>query len=54
MNLATLITPGNSVIPIGMGLPLDKLAPGKYRAEVQARDSQGHKTSLRATEFDVQ
>jgi hypothetical protein len=54
MNLATLITPGNSVIPIGMGLPLDKLAPGKYRAEVQARDSQGHKTSLRAAEFDVQ
>ena len=54
MNLATLITPGNSVIPVGMGLPVDKLAPGKYRAEVQARDSLGHKTSLRATEFDVQ
>ena len=54
MNLATLIKPGNPVIPIGMGLPLDKLAPGKYRAEVQARDSQGHKSSMRATEFDVE
>jgi hypothetical protein len=54
MNLASLITPGNPVIPVGMGLPLDKLAPGKYRAEVQARDSLGHKSSLRATEFDVE
>jgi VWFA-related protein len=54
MNLATLIRPGNAVIPVGMGLPLDNLTPGKYRAEVQARDSAGHKTSLRTTEFDVQ
>jgi hypothetical protein len=54
MNLANLITPGNAVIPVGMGLPLDKLTAGKYRAEVQARDSAGHKTSLRTTEFDVE
>lgn len=53
MNLAVMIKPGNPVIPVGMGLPIDKLAPGKYRAEVQARDSAGHQTSLRATEFDL-
>jgi hypothetical protein len=54
MNLATLIKPGNAVIPVGMGLPLENLTPGKYKAEVQARDSAGHKTSLRTTEFDVE
>jgi hypothetical protein len=54
MNLAVLIKPGNPVIPVGMGLPLDKLVPGQYRAEIQARDSAGHKTSLRATEFELQ
>jgi hypothetical protein len=54
MNLATLIKPGNAVIPVGMGLPVDKLTPGKYRAELQARDSAGHKTSLRTTEFEVE
>jgi len=54
MNLAALIKPGNPVIPIGMGLPTEKLAPGQYRAELQARDSVGHKTSLRTTEFELQ
>jgi hypothetical protein len=48
------VKPGNPVIPVGMGLPLDKLVPGQYRAELQARDSAGHKTTLRATEFDLQ
>lgn len=53
MNLASLIRPGNPVISIGMGLPTEKLAPGQYRAEIQARDSAGHKTSLRTTEFEL-
>jgi len=55
MSLATLIRPGNPVIPIGIGLPLNKLtAGGQYRAELQARDSAGRRTSLRTTEFDVE
>ena len=54
MNLATLIRPVNPVIPVGMGLPRENLAPGQYRAENQARDSERHKTSLRAAEFDLQ
>jgi hypothetical protein len=54
MNLAAMIKPGNAVIPVGMGLPLEKLTPGKYRAEVQARDTAGHTTALRATEFEMQ
>ena len=54
MNLATLIRPVNPVIPVGMGLPRENLAPGQYRAENQARDSVRHKTSLRAAEFDLQ
>jgi VWFA-related protein len=54
MNLAAMIKPGNPVIPVGMGVPLEKLTPGKYRAEVQARDAAGHTTALRAAEFDLQ
>ena len=54
MNLAVLIKPGNPLIPVGMGLPMEKLAPGQYRAEIQARDGYGHTTTLRKTEFDLQ
>ena len=54
MNLVKMIKPGNPVIPIGVGLPLDKLAPGQYRAELQARDGVGNKTSLSTTAFDLQ
>lgn len=54
VNLAGLIKSGSSVIPVGMGLPIAKLEPGAYRAELKAVDSAGHTTALRATEFEVQ
>jgi hypothetical protein len=41
------------VVPLGMRLPIDKLAPGSYRAEVKALDSVG-RTATRTAEFEVE
>jgi VWFA-related protein len=54
VNLAGLIKPGSSVIPVGMGLPIGKLDAGAYRAELTAMDTLGHRTALRSAEFEVQ
>ncbi|HEV2491758.1 MAG TPA: VWA domain-containing protein [Terriglobia bacterium] len=42
---------GNPVIPVGTLLPLDKLQAGDYRLEVNALDSEGHHSPVRATDF---
>jgi VWFA-related protein len=42
---------GNPVIPVGSMLPLDKLQSGSYRFEITARDSQGHVSPVRSTDF---
>jgi len=47
------IRPGSTVIPVALKLPLDKLNPGGYRAEVKAVDSAGNSTA-RATDFEVE
>jgi VWFA-related protein len=52
--MAAYIKPGNPVIPIGVKVPLDKLAPGSYRAEFQAIDSAGNSSVIRTADFDVQ
>lgn len=54
MNVATLIRAGNPVIPVGLKLPLDKLASGAYRAELKALDSSGKTAPLRMADFDVE
>ena len=53
MNLKNFMKPGSPVIPVGMKLPLDKLAPGSYLAEFKAVDSAG-KTFVRSTNFEVE
>jgi hypothetical protein len=42
------------MIPVGLKLPIASLAPGSYRAELQAVDSAGRKTVLRAADFDLE
>jgi VWFA-related protein len=49
-----LIKPGNPVVPYGVKLPLDKLAPGTYRVDLRAEDSVGNKTDFRVVEFEVE
>ena len=54
MNLSPSIRPGNPVIPVGMKLVTDKLDPGDYRLEVQAKDSTGTSSLVRTVEFKVE
>ena len=47
------IRAGNPVIAIGLKLPIDKLAPGAYRAEVKAMDSLNN-TKVKTVDFDIE
>lgn len=53
VNVANTMRPGNPVIPVGVRLPLDKLAPGAYRLLVQAQDSAGRNSVVRWMDLDV-
>jgi hypothetical protein len=53
ITLAAYIKPGNPMIPVGLRLPIDKLEPGAYRAEFQAKDTAGNISTLRSTDFEV-
>jgi len=54
INLEASAKPGNPVIPLGIRIPMDKLPPGSYRAEIKAVDSAGNKTQQRTAEFEVE
>jgi len=47
------IRAGNTVIPVGLKVPTDKLAAGAYRAEVTAKD-QFNNTKTRTADFDIE
>jgi len=53
-SVAGYIRAGSPMIPVGLKLPIASLAPGSYRAELQAVDSAGRKTVLRAADFDLE
>ena len=44
---------GDPVVPLGLNIPLDTLAPGAYRLEVKATDSAGNATGARSMAFEV-
>jgi VWFA-related protein len=44
---------GNPVVPVGLKIPVEKLAPGSYRLELKALDSAGNGSSVRSAEFVV-
>ena len=53
VNLEKSAKAGNPVIPLGFRIPVDKLPPGSYRAELKAMDSAGNSWKPRVVEFDV-
>jgi VWFA-related protein len=53
VNLEKSAKAGNPVIPLGFRIPVDKLPPGSYRAELKAMDSAGNSSKPRIVEFDV-
>ena len=46
-------TEGNPVIPVGLQVPIDSLQAGDYLLQLQARDSLGHASVLRTTDFTL-
>jgi VWFA-related protein len=53
-NTGPSMQPGNPMIPLGVRLPVDKLSPGSYRAELKAMDSAGNATQARTADFEVE
>jgi len=45
---------GSSVVPVGLKLPVDSLAPGSYRVELRALDSVGNSAKPRTADFEVE
>ncbi|MCU1274067.1 MAG: hypothetical protein JWO48_1498 [Bryobacterales bacterium] len=54
VNVASFIQKCNPVVPVGLKLLADSLAPGAYRVELQARDSTGKTSALRSADFDLE
>jgi VWFA-related protein len=44
---------GNPVIPVGIFVPVDKLAPGEYRLELLARDAAGNVSPQQTASFTL-
>jgi hypothetical protein len=47
------IQAGNPIVPIGLEIPVNKLAQGPYRIELRALDSAGNGSPVRSAEFVV-
>jgi VWFA-related protein len=45
---------GNPVVPLGLKLPTDRLAPGSYRVELVAVDSAGNHTKASSADFELE
>ncbi len=45
---------GSALVPMGLKLPVDTLAPGSYRLELKAMDSAGNTSQPRSADFEVQ
>jgi VWFA-related protein len=53
LGVDTSVEPGNPVVPVGLQVPIDKLAPGGYRLVLQAVDSVGRSSVVRSMDLDV-
>lgn len=51
---ANKVAAGNPVLPVALSLPMSKLAPGAYRAEINAIDSTGARSDAQPVDFDLQ
>jgi len=54
VSVGNFVRSGNAVVPVGLKLPVDALAPGAYRAEVKAIDTAGNKSVMRAADFAIE
>jgi hypothetical protein len=54
INLDSFVEPGNAVVPFALKVPVDQLAPGDYKFEMQAGDTAGLLTQVRIETFSVE
>ncbi|MBV9758967.1 MAG: VWA domain-containing protein [Acidobacteriaceae bacterium] len=54
ISMAPHIRPGNAVVPCGLKVPVETLAPGVYRAEFKAIDTAGNASVARTADFTVE
>lgn len=53
-SIGRYVQPGHPLVPVIFNLPVGSLAAGSYRMEIQARDSSGNISSVRAGDFSVE
>ena len=49
--LKDFIEPQNTIVPVGLMVPLEKFQPGEYRMEVVARNERGSESNKQFTDF---
>jgi hypothetical protein len=54
VDIARFVEKGNPVVPLGLKVPVDKLAPGAYRLDMQALDNSGARTKIRSVQFSAE
>ena len=54
MDAASYELKGNPVIPVALKVPVDDLAPGTYRLDMQALQTGGESSTIRSVEFAVE
>lgn len=54
ISMAANIRSGNAMVPCGLKMPVETLAPGMYRAELKAIDTAGNASVVRQADFAVQ
>ncbi len=54
IDVGRFVEKGNSVVPLGLKVPLDKLPPGAYRLDIQAVGVDGTRTQIRSVQFSAE
>jgi len=50
----TVADKGNTVVPLGLRIPINELPPGSYRIDLQATDDSGARSRIRSVAFDAE
>ncbi len=54
VNPISSIEKGNTVVPLGLRIPINELPPGSYRIDLQATDESGARSRIRSVGFDAE
>ncbi len=54
LDMTDRVIPGNPTVPVGLKVPIDRLAPGAYLLALKASDSAGNASELRHVEIEVE